>query len=422
MAKQASKENIFDVAVIGAGPAGMMAAGRAAELGARVVLLEKNLSAGQKLLLTGNGRCNLANAEFDLKKLTENYGKNGSFLFHAFSEFGPKDTIGLFEKLGVKTKIEDKNRVFPQSNKAKDVLDAMIEYLKKGKVEIIYGSEVKNIEKRGSAIKGLVLASGDRIAAKNYIFCSGGQSYPLTGSTGDGFKWAADLGHSVSRLYPSLVPIKLSEEWASGLQGLVLDGVELKLTSCGKKIKSQRGSLVFAHFGISGPAVLNLSKEISPLPLGQLKIGINLFPDIDFEELEKGLEKKLSEKRGKEIENCLVGPVPWRFISVLLSIVNIDPEKKAGNISRLEINNLAKLFLNVEVTPIGTLGFEEAMATKGGISLKEIDHKTMRSKIMENLFFAGEVIDIDGLTGGFNLQNCWSTGRLAGESAAKGKE
>jgi len=422
MAKQTKKENIFDVAVIGAGPAGMMAAGRAAELGARVVLLEKNLSAGQKLLLTGNGRCNLTNAEFDLRKLAENYGKNGSFLFHAFSEFGPKDTIGFFEKLGVKTKIEDKNRVFPQSNKSKDVLDAMIGYLKENKVEILYGSEVKDIEKRGSAIKSLVLSSGDRIVAKNYIFCPGGRSYPLTGSTGDGFKWAAGLGHSVSRLYPSLVPIKLSEEWVSGLQGLVLDGVELKLTSCGKKIKSQRGSLVFTHFGISGPAVLNLSKEINSLPLGQLKIGINLFPDIDFEELEKGLEKKFSEKRGKEIENCIVGPVPWRFISVLLSIVNIDPEKRAGNISRLEINNLAKLFLNVEITPIGTLGFEEAMATKGGISLKEIDHKTMRSKIMENLFFAGEVIDIDGLTGGFNLQNCWSTGRLAGESAAKGKE
>jgi len=413
------KENNFDVAIVGAGSAGMIAAGRAAELGAKVILIEKNKKPGIKLLLTGKGRCNITNAEFNLRELVKNYGKNGNFLFHAFSIFGPKDIIDFFEKLGLKTKTERGKRVFPTSDQSKDVLKALINYLIKNKVDIIYDSEVVGVDCQNRKIKKLILRKRE-IAAKNYIFCTGGKSYPLTGSTGDGFKWASDLGHHIKDLSPVLVPIKIKEKWIKELQGLSLKNVEINVFQKGEKEKSEFGECIFAHFGLSGPIVLDISKKVGELLRnGEVKLSLDLKPALDSATLDERVQRDFKKYQNKSFKNCLVDLLPRKLISVIVKLSNINPEKKVNTITREERHSLVKLLKNLEMTSVGLLGFDSAIVTSGGISLEEIDHKTMKSKIIDNLFFAGEIIDVDGPTGGFNLQVCWSTGYLAGENAAK---
>lgn len=413
------KENNFDVAIVGAGPAGMIAAGRAAELGAKAILIEKNKKPGIKLLLAGKGRCNITNAEFNLRELVKNYGKNGNFLFHAFSIFGPKDVINFFEKLGLKTKTERGKRVFPIGNQSKDVLKALINYLIKNKVDIIYDSEVVGVDCQNRKIKKLILRKRE-IAAKNYIFCTGGKSYPLTGSTGDGFKWASDLGHHIKDLSPVLVPIKIKEKWIKELQGLSLKNVKISVFQKGKKEKSEFGEFIFAHFGLSGPIVLDISKKVGELLRnGEVKLSLDLKPALDFATLDKRVQRDFKKYQNKSFKNCLVDLLPRKLIPVIVKLSNINPEKKVNTITKEERHDLVKLLKNIEMTALGLLGFDSAIVTSGGISLQEIDHKTMKSKIIDNLFFAGEIIDIDGPTGGFNLQVCWSTGYLAGENAAK---
>jgi predicted Rossmann fold flavoprotein len=413
------KENNFDVAVVGAGAAGIIAAGRAAELGAKTILIEKNEKPGVKLLLTGKGRCNITNAEFNLRELVENYGKGGNFLFHAFSNFGPKDIIDFFEKSGLKTKIERGKRVFPLGDQSKDVLKALIDYLMKNKADIIYDSKVAGINCQNHKIKNLILKRG-KITAKNYIFCTGGKSYPSTGSTGDGFKWAGDLGHHIKDLSPALVPIKIKENWVKELQGLSLKNIEISVFQKGKKEKSEFGECIFAHFGLSGPIVLDISKKVGDLSKkGEVKLSLDLKPALDFAKLDGRVQRDFKKYQNKSFKNCLVDLLPRKLIPVIVKLSGINPEKKANAITREERHFLVKLLKNLEMAPAGLLGFDSAIVTSGGVSLKEIDHKTMKSKIIDNLFFAGEIIDIDGPTGGFNLQTCWSTGYLAGESAAK---
>jgi len=413
------KENNFDVAIVGAGSAGMIAAGRAAELGAKTILIEKNKKPGIKLLLTGKGRCNITNAEFNLRELVKNYGKNGNFLFHAFSIFGPKDIIDFFEKLGLKTKTERGKRVFPTSDQSKDVLKALINYLIKNKVDIIYDSEVVGVDCQNRKIKKLILRKRE-IAAKNYIFCTGGKSYPLTGSTGDGFKWASDLGHHIKDLSPVLVPIKIKEKWIKELQGLSLKNVEINVFKKGEKEKSEFGECIFAHFGLSGPIVLDISKKVGELLRnGEVKLSLDLKPALDSATLDERVQRDFKKYKNKSFKNCLIDLLPRKLIPVIVKLSNINPEKKVNTITREERHSLVKLLKNLEMTSVGLLGFDSAIVTSGGISLEEIDHKTMKSKIIDNLFFAGEIIDVDGPTGGFNLQACWSTGYLAGENAAK---
>jgi len=413
------KENNFDVAVVGAGPAGMIVAGRAAELGARVILMEKNKEPGKKLLLTGKGRCNITNAEFNLKKLVENYGKNGKFLFHAFSVFGPRNVIDFFEKLGLKTKIERGKRVFPLSDKSEDVLKVLTKYLTKNNVNIIYNSEVIGIDYQNHKIKNLILREG-KIVAKNYVFCTGGKAHSLTGSTGDGFKWANDLGHHIKELSPALVPIKIKESWVKELQGLSLKNVEVSVFQKDKKQRREFGECLFTHFGLSGPIILDISKKVGELlKNGKVKISLDLKPALDFSKLDKRVQKDFKKYQNKSFKNCLSDLLPRKLIPIIVKLSNIDPEKKANSITREERHNLVKLLKNLEMAAEGLLGFDSAIITSGGISLEEIDDKTMKSKIINNLFFAGEIIDIDGPSGGFNLQICWSTGYLAGESLVK---
>lgn len=414
-----NQEISFDAAVIGAGPAGMIAAGRAAELGAKVILIEKNRRPGKKLLLSGKSRCNITNGEFNLRKLVENYGKNGKFLFHAFSIFGPREVIDFFEKLGLKTKIERGKRVFPASDRSRDVLESLLKYLAKNKVKIICNSEVRKIISQNQKIQKLILNKGE-IKAKNYVFCTGGKSYPLTGSTGDGFKWANDLGHQIKELSPALVPIRIKENWIKELQGLSLKNVEINVFQKNRRKFGQFGECLFTHFGLSGPIILDMSKEIGELlKNGEVKLLLDLKPALDLVKLDKRAQRDFKKYQNKLFKNCLAGLLPRKLIPVIVKLSNINPEKKVNNVTKKERQKLVKLLKNLEITVKGLLGFDLAIVTSGGISLKEIDDKTMKSKIIDNLFFAGEIIDVDGPSGGFNLQNCWSTGYLAGENIAK---
>jgi hypothetical protein len=413
-----------DVAVIGGGPAGIMAALTAAKSGARVVLIEKNKQLGKKLLLTGNGRCNITNAEYNLKDLVKNYN-NGEFLFRVFSVFGPKETIDFFEKLGVKTKIEGNKRVFPQSNDTEEVLEALIKCLEKNKVKIMFGAKVIGIEKKNKKISKLILESGE-VMAKNYIFCTGGKSYQATGSDGLGYSFAEKLGHTIIKPMPALSPIKLKEEWIKNLQGIDLKDIKISVfqkglpAQAGNKKFQEEGEIMFTHFGISGPVILNISGKVGDLlEKGEVKISFDLFPLLNQEELLKGIEDVLKQYLKKTIKNILSIFVPERFSEVILDIAAIDKDKIANNMSKTEKEKIIKILKNFEVTVEDILGFEGAMVTRGGISLKEIDHKTMKSKIVDNLFFAGEIIDVDGKTGGFNLQASWATGYLAGINSTK---
>ncbi|MFH1423569.1 MAG: NAD(P)/FAD-dependent oxidoreductase [Candidatus Nealsonbacteria bacterium] len=415
-----NNQTIFDVAVIGAGPAGLMTAGRAAELGKKVVLLEKNKKPGRKLVLTGKGRCNITNAEFDLKKLVENYGKKGQFLFHAFHVFGPQKAIEFFEKWGLKTKIERGKRVFPVSDDAQDVLNVFIKYLLKGKVSFVYGTPVIDIERKKHHINKLILKEGE-IIARNYIICTGGKSYPATGSTGDGYEWVKKVGHSIEGLMPALAPLKIREKWVGGLQGLSLKNVEVTILQENKKEFSVFGECLFTHFGLSGPIILDASLKVGELLHakggGAVEISLDLKPALDFETLDARLQRDLQKYHNKLFQNCLDDLLPQKMIPVIIKFSGIDPLKKATYVTREERHILVRLLKNLKMTVAGLSDFESAIVTAGGVSLKEIDDKTMKSRIVDNLFFAGEIIDVTGPSGGFNLQICWSTGYLAGENA-----
>jgi len=418
-----NKQEHFDVAIIGGGPAGIIAALKAAESGAKVILLEKNEKPGRKLVITGKGRCNITNAEVSLRKLVENYGENGKFLFHAFSVFGPKKVVDFFEKLGLKTKTERGNRVFPVSDEAEDVVDVLVGCLKKNKVTVSYNSEVIAVDCQNRRIKKIIvknIGKKNEIEANNYIFCTGGKSYPSTGSTGDGFIWAKELGHRIKKLSPALVPIKIKENWVKDLQGLSLKNVEISIITGNKKQFSEFGECLFTHFGLSGPIILDISKRVGELLTSEkeVKMSLDLKPALEPVKLDERVQRDFRKFQNRSFKNSLYELLPRKLISVIIKLSGINPEKEVNNITKEERRNLVKLLKALEMTVMGLLGFDSAIITSGGISLKEIDDKTMRSKIIDNLFFAGEIIDVDGPTGGYNLQVCWSTGYLAGENAA----
>ena len=412
-------EVIFDVAIIGGGPAGMIAAGRAGELTAKVVLLEKNNTLGRKLLLTGKGRSNITKAEFNPRELVKKYGREGDFLLYPLSVFGVKETIEFFEKRGLKTKTERGKRIFPKSDSAQDVLNVLIKYLKSGGVKIMTDCEIKEIIKNKDRIAKVILKNGREIKAKNYIIATGGKSYPGTGSTGDGYKWAKELGHRVSKLRPALVPLRIKESWPKKIQGLSLKNVELTVFQDNKKKDSRFGELLFAHFGVSGPIVLDLSKIVCELlERGEVKLILDLKPALDFQTLDKRIQSDFSKYSQKLFKNPLSDLLPQKIISIIVELSRINPLKKVNEITREERHRLAKLLKGLGMTVNSPLGFETAIVTSGGVSLKTINSKTMKSEIIENLFFAGEIIDLCGPTGGYNLQLCWSTGYLAGQAGS----
>ncbi len=410
------KNSRYNLAVIGGGPAGMIAAGRAGELGSRVILLEKNEQLGTKLLITGKGRCNITNAEDDLKKIINIYGINGKFLYSALNKFSNKDTVDFFENHGIKTKVERGNRVFPASDNAKDILNCLTKYLKDNNVTIKFNSAVdKILISNENKIKKLILKNSKEIIADNYVIATGGKSYPKTGSTGDAYKWLKKLGHTIVTPKPALSPIMVKEKIVKELEGLSLKNVEVSLWKK-RKIEACFGEALFTANGLSGPTVLNLSKKINECKTNNLKIKIDFKPALDYPTLDKRIQRDFAEQSNKQFKNSLDKLLPKKLIPVIIKLSGVDKNKKINEITKIERKKIVKLLKEFELNVKCLVGFEKAIITSGGVALKEVDPKTMKSKIINNLYFAGEILNIDGPTGGYNLQVAWSTGYLAGEN------
>jgi len=413
------ENNLFDIVVIGGGPAGMLAAGRAAELGATVVLIEKNEILGKKLLITGKGRCNFTHSEFDIRKFAEKFGRNGRFLYSALAIFGAREVINFFECRGLRSRVEQGERIFPEEGNAQDILNVLTKYLTEGKVNILLNSEITGFKQNNGKISQ-VFFQDRQVSADKFIICTGGKAYPQTGSTGDGYRWAEQLGHTVITPVPALNPVKTSENWVKEVQGLSLKNVSIKLFQNGKKQDERFGEMLFTHFGVSGPIVMDMSKNIGALlKNGPAKLLLDLKPALDFKKLDKRIQRDFQEFKGRMFKNSLKGLLPLSMIPVMIKLSGVDPEKKVDYINREERNKLVHLLKELELTPTELLGFKWSVVTSGGVSLKEVNPDTMGSKKMENLYFAGEILDLDGPSGGYNLQVCWSTGFLAGQSAAK---
>ncbi len=408
----------FDVLVIGGGPAGMMAAGRAAESGASVALLEKNAVLGKKLMITGGGRCNILNAEFNTRLLTEKYGKKGKSLLSVFSRFDVEATIAFFESQGLKIKVEAEKRAFPVSDNAEDVQRTMQNYMHEHSVNVLTKTSVKGFTIEDGNILSVQTSTGD-ITAKNVILATGGTSHPETGSTGDGFVWLKTIGHTVVEPDSALVPVTLKDAWISDVAGISLKGVKLIIWQHGKKHEAKTGKLLFTHKGLSGPLVLNMSRVIGDLLHGgDVELSIDLFPTLDHGALDRKIQAIFAEGKSKMIKNHIGELVQPRLGHELLRLAQIDPETKLSHLSRDERIVFGKMLKHIPLHVSGLLGPEDAIVASGGVALDEVDFSSMRSKKFSNLFFAGDILDFDRPSGGFSLQVCWSTGYLAGEQAA----
>lgn len=411
-----------DVLVVGGGPAGMMAAIAASGAGAKTILLEKNAELGIKLMMTGKGRCNLTNAEKDKRKFLEAFGRNGKFLYSAFNGFGPEETVRFFEERGLETKIERGNRVFPVSDQAGDVRRVLFEEMRKNKVGVCKNAVVSDMTVRENKIVKLKIKSADvdEIAFGNIIVATGGLSYPYSGSSGDGFVWAEKSGHKVIASQPALTPIILKERWVQDLEGLSLKNVKVSIYQGNKKQDERLGEALFTDRGMTGPVILDMSKKIGELlKKGEVKIAIDFKPALEFAELDKRVQRDFMENQNRMFKNSLGELLPQKLIPVMIRLSGIDPEKKINLVTKEERKQLLHLLKEMEFGVVGLLGFDKAVITSGGVNLREVDPKTMRSKVIDNLYFAGEVLDLDAPTGGYNLQEAWSTGYLAGKSAAE---
>lgn len=402
------------VVVIGGGPAGILAAGKAAELGNDVTLLEKNDRLGKKLLISGKGRCNITNST-DIEGLIENTPGNGNFLYSAFYTFSNTDLLDLLHKYGLETKVERGGRVFPVSDRAKDVVDTLMKYLKDNKVNIELNSHVTDIITDKGAVKGVILNNGRKIECSSVVLATGGASYPRTGSTGDGFKIAGKLGHEIVKLKPSLVPLLVSEKWIGELQGLSLKNVSATIINeKGKKIYQDFGEMIFTHYGVSGPIILSSSRHILDYDFKGVSLIIDLKPALSEEKLDERIQRDFEKFSRKQFKNSLDELLPQKMIPVIIKLSEISPDKFVNQITKDERRRLVKLLKNFKLTICGARPIDEAIVTAGGISTDEINPSTMESKLIKGLFLAGEVIDVDAYTGGFNLTIAFSTGYLAG--------
>lgn len=424
------------VAVIGGGAAGMLAAISAARQGAEVFLLERNDRLGKKLFITGKGRCNLTNACGETE-LLEHVVSNPKFLFPAFRELNAEKTIQFFEALGLRTKIERGLRVFPQSDHSSDVIRVLAEELKRYFVQVKYSARVKKILCTKGQVSGVLLEDGTTLHTDACILATGGLSYPSTGSTGDGYQLARELGHTITALSPSLVGIHVKETWVGQLQGLSLKNTGFRLVAGerkepdakqavkrtklnpGKVLYEDFGELIFTQFGVSGPVILSASSYLAPyLDMAEFIIHLDLKPALTKEQLNQRILRDFEEVKNKHFKNAFDNLLPQKMIRVIIERSMISPEKQVNAITREERERVAGLLKDFTMSVCGLGGYPEAVITKGGISVKEVIPSTMESKLVKGLHFAGEVLDLDALTGGFNLQIAWSTGYLAGKSAA----
>jgi predicted Rossmann fold flavoprotein len=415
--KAYSENTLWDVVVIGGGPAGMMAAGRAAELGAKVLLIEKNATLGKKLLITGGGRCNVTNAEPDLRTFLSKFKTAKEFLFSPFSTWDNHKSIEFFTNRGCAIKIENEERAFPVSNSAQSVWNVMVEYIKNGNVTILSNSPVSGFVTEEGKIRAVVV-NGKEIQGTSFILATGGKSRPETGSTGDGFEWLKKIGHRVEEANAALVPIAVGDRWIERLSGLSLPEVKVTLFQSGEKQAMKKGKLLFTHVGLSGPVILNMSKEIGELlKYGDVEVTLDILPHLAHDALNKQLQDIFKEHDKKKFKNTLSTLVPPKLAPVIIEQSGIDPEKSANSVTREERLKLIEILKNFTLHPTHLLGLDKAVITSGGVSLEEVNFKTMGSTLFANLYFAGDILDIDRPTGGYGLQLCWTTGMVAGTSA-----
>ncbi|MFP5109706.1 NAD(P)/FAD-dependent oxidoreductase [Neobacillus sp. C211] len=414
----------YDVIVIGGGPSGLMAAIAAGEKGAKVLLIDKGDKLGRKLAISGGGRCNVTN-RLPIEEIIKHLPGNGKFLYSAFSIFSNEDIIKFFEKLGIELKEEDHGRMFPVSNKAQSVVDALLNQLEKLRVRIFKNSPVEDLFYENGTVSALLLKDGQKLSAKSIVIAVGGKSVPHTGSTGDGYAWAKKAGHTITDLFPTEVPVTSSEPFIKNkaLQGLSLRDIDLSvLNPKGKPIISHRMDMIFTHFGISGPAVLRCSqfvvKAMKKWNLKEVTMSLDALPDKKEEEVFQEILALVKSEPKKSIKNTLKGLVPERYLLFLLEHNGIDPSEQGGTISNEKIRSFSKSCKQFLIKVNGTLPLEKAFVTGGGVSVKEIEPQTMGSKLMNGLYFCGEILDVHGYTGGYNITSALVTGRLAGTNAA----
>ncbi len=423
------------IIVIGGGAAGMLAAISAAEQGKQVLLIEKNEKLGKKLFITGKGRCNVTNA-CDTEGLFANVCTNSKFLYSAFYSYDNQAVMELLEKAGCALKVERGDRVFPVSDHSSDVIAALQRELQKRKVQIQYNTRVMEMiteeitsdheaeltekdkkQKPLQKVTGVKLENGKVLPADAVILCTGGKSYPTTGSTGDGYAMAEKLGHKITELRPALVPLNCKESWCRDLMGLSLRNVSLRMMNGKKELYSGFGEMLFTHFGITGPLVLSASSYYAKAKTKEVSVFIDLKPALSAEQLDKRLLRDFEENKNKQFRNSLAGLFPTKLIPVMISLSGIDGEKKVHEITKAERLAFGALIKNLPLQVDGVRDFAEAIITQGGISVKEVNPSTMESKMVQGLYLAGEILDVDAMTGGFNLQIAWSTGYLAGINA-----
>ena len=405
------------ILVVGGGAAGMMAAVTAARRGKNVLLLEKNEKLGKKLFITGKGRCNLTNSA-EVEELFNAVVSNPKFLYSSFYSFTNDQVIGFFEELGVKTKVERGGRVFPESDHSSDVIRALEQEMKRLGVRISLGTEVKEILTEDGRAKGVRLSSGRMIAADAVIVATGGISYPSTGSTGDGYRFARECGHKVTDLSPALVPVEVKEWYAKELMGLSLRNIGIRITDGKKKLYEEFGEMLFTHYGVTGPVILSASSIVGKkLKEHPLTLHIDLKPALTEEQLDKRVLREFEANHNRQFKNAVDSLFPAKLKPVAIELSGIPEEKKVNEVTKEERLHFVRLIKDFSMTLTGLRGYHEAIITKGGVSVKEIDPGTMESKLVKGLYFAGEVLDLDAVTGGYNLQIAWSTGYLAGANA-----
>ncbi|MES3031842.1 MAG: NAD(P)/FAD-dependent oxidoreductase [Patescibacteria group bacterium] len=411
-------EHDFDVIVIGGGASGMMAAGRSAEMGKKVLLLEKNRELGKKLKITGGGRCNITNAEEDIRVLLKNYGTAEQFLYSSFSQFGVKETFDFFEKRGLPLVVQARKRAFPHTERAFDVFKVLEKNMKNGLVTIKTNSAVNKILREGKKITGVQVGK-EIYTAHSYILATGGASHPETGSSGDGFNWLKNIGHKVKSPTPTIVPLAVSDDWIKSLSGISISPMKITFCVDGKKKFSKMGKLLFTHFGLSGPLILNCAGQVDDLlQEGIVTARIDIYPENDEARLEKKILKVFDENKNKMFKNVLGEIVPKGTKDAILSLLkNTDPDTKVHSVSRESRKNLIALLKALPASITGLMGFDRAVVADGGVDLAEIDTKTMRSKIFDNLFITGDLLHINRPSGGYSLQLCWTTGYIAGSNA-----
>lgn len=414
-------QSSYDIAVIGGGPAGMMAAATAGATGKRVILIEKNDSLGKKLLITGGGRCNVTNAEEDTRVFLSKFKGSGKFLHSTFSQWSVKETLDFFHTRGVATKVENEKRVFPLSNSATSIWEVMVHELKKHNVTILSHSPAIGflMARDKKTIKGMQLKNKKEITAERFILATGGTSRPETGSTGDAYPWLSHVGHTIITPTPSLVPVSIKESWVKKVAGLSIRDISLSVLQNNVIQDKKLGKILFTHVGLSGPTILNMSRDIGELlKYGPVTISLDLFPKHATHLLDKIMQKHFTENNNKMFKNSLSGIVPASLAPIIVSLSKIDGDKQCNRISREERLSLVSLLKNITMTVKGLLDQRKAIITSGGVVLEEVDFKTMQSRKCPNLYIVGDLLNIDRPSGGYSLQLCFTTGFVAGSSAA----